>query len=455
MSDYYSILEITPEATSTEIKKAYFKLVRKYPPERHPEEFKRIREAYEVLIDQNTRKQYDEIETLPEQVKKIVRYGEKTLEEGNTSGVINLLEHALKIYPRFTVIKNLLGEAYNANGNTGKAVTIFKELVSQEPENAGFAGKLAHAYLERGWHKKAIKQYKKALDLDQDNISLWLGLIDSHLKDNDKTTAREVAYEALEVSNHRGWDNLELYYHIIQIDIFTGSIEELKQHISEMQEKASTNNEDKSNVAWFLATLSKNLLLHGMTEQSNMTINTAFELLPEDEEIKEIREYINSKTILMEELFSLKEDVTIDEVFKDMMEFELQNCNCPQCQDTQLSMETYILSYIENMRSSIRKIKSNYPSLYSLKKDFFDQAINPKKTQYLIENQIKKTEKFKKQHPEFFEDDIDGNIFLDDNEEDEDYFFIPPEPVKREGPKIGRNEPCPCGSGKKYKKCCG
>ena len=28
-------------------------------------------------------------------------------------------------------------------------------------------------------------------------------------------------------------------------------------------------------------------------------------------------------------------------------------------------------------------------------------------------------------------------------------------PVKREEPKVGRNEPCPCGSGKKYKKCCG
>ncbi len=30
-----------------------------------------------------------------------------------------------------------------------------------------------------------------------------------------------------------------------------------------------------------------------------------------------------------------------------------------------------------------------------------------------------------------------------------------PEPVKREGDKIGRNAPCPCGSGKKFKKCCG
>jgi preprotein translocase subunit SecA len=27
--------------------------------------------------------------------------------------------------------------------------------------------------------------------------------------------------------------------------------------------------------------------------------------------------------------------------------------------------------------------------------------------------------------------------------------------VRREQPKVGRNEPCPCGSGKKYKKCHG
>ena len=32
-----------------------------------------------------------------------------------------------------------------------------------------------------------------------------------------------------------------------------------------------------------------------------------------------------------------------------------------------------------------------------------------------------------------------------------------PQPVQvvRQGPKIGRNDPCHCGSGKKFKKCCG
>ncbi|MDI7269463.1 MAG: SEC-C metal-binding domain-containing protein [Myxococcota bacterium] len=27
-------------------------------------------------------------------------------------------------------------------------------------------------------------------------------------------------------------------------------------------------------------------------------------------------------------------------------------------------------------------------------------------------------------------------------------------PAFRAGPKVGRNDPCPCGFGKKYKKCC-
>ena len=30
-----------------------------------------------------------------------------------------------------------------------------------------------------------------------------------------------------------------------------------------------------------------------------------------------------------------------------------------------------------------------------------------------------------------------------------------PVTVRRDEPKVGRNDPCPCGSGKKYKKCCG
>jgi preprotein translocase subunit SecA len=32
---------------------------------------------------------------------------------------------------------------------------------------------------------------------------------------------------------------------------------------------------------------------------------------------------------------------------------------------------------------------------------------------------------------------------------------LPKVTIRRELPKVGRNDPCPCGSGKKFKKCHG
>jgi SEC-C motif-containing protein len=44
---------------------------------------------------------------------------------------------------------------------------------------------------------------------------------------------------------------------------------------------------------------------------------------------------------------------------------------------------------------------------------------------------------------------IDGRWYYEDGE------MVKKQPKRRETPKVGRNEPCPCGSGKKYKKCHG
>ena len=59
---------------------------------------------------------------------------------------------------------------------------------------------------------------------------------------------------------------------------------------------------------------------------------------------------------------------------------------------------------------------------------------------------------------EGFEDD--ANYMMVSGDDYEGYDEIPeyeekPEPVRRDAPKVGRNDLCPCGSGKKYKHCCG
>jgi hypothetical protein len=62
---------------------------------------------------------------------------------------------------------------------------------------------------------------------------------------------------------------------------------------------------------------------------------------------------------------------------------------------------------------------------------------------------------------DFDEDDEDRDEDAHDDEDsgprlagDIDDRFSPPQPIRREQPPVGRNDPCPCGSGKKFKKCC-
>lgn len=47
-----------------------------------------------------------------------------------------------------------------------------------------------------------------------------------------------------------------------------------------------------------------------------------------------------------------------------------------------------------------------------------------------------------------------GGVFDEDYIDDSDFSIPPVLPIRKEGPDAGRNDPCPCGSGKKYKKCC-
>jgi len=55
----YQILNIGTEASPADIKKAYFKLVKQYTPEKDPEKFKAIRHAYDQLKSLSGRAQID------------------------------------------------------------------------------------------------------------------------------------------------------------------------------------------------------------------------------------------------------------------------------------------------------------------------------------------------------------------------------------------------------------
>lgn len=58
MKNAYETLNVSPSAGDDEIKKAYLTQVQCFPPDSHPEQFQRIREAYEAISDARARAAY-------------------------------------------------------------------------------------------------------------------------------------------------------------------------------------------------------------------------------------------------------------------------------------------------------------------------------------------------------------------------------------------------------------
>jgi curved DNA-binding protein CbpA len=55
MSDPYKTLGLSDDADDESIRRRYLELVKRYPPEHHPEQFAAVRAAYESLRDLTTR----------------------------------------------------------------------------------------------------------------------------------------------------------------------------------------------------------------------------------------------------------------------------------------------------------------------------------------------------------------------------------------------------------------
>ncbi|MCW3490213.1 tetratricopeptide repeat protein [Dethiobacter alkaliphilus] len=391
--------------------------------------------------------EHEVMQALPEVAKLYLKHGQEALAKEETDVAIELFEKVLKVHPNLSFVSRQLGDAYLINGNSGKAVRIFKKLVSQEPGNARLLSRLAHAYSSRGWYNKATTCFNQALALDKGDLSLWLGLVGCLADAGDYATARTVAVSGLEAGSKTGLDLYPLYAFLVASDIPYERVNEQEKYLPAMKEWALQNEAEIERVARFFASLGEKVQKKGWYLEAADLLTAACELLPDDQALCQARDEFlghNRVNLLLEKLEC---DPVVSDHLVEMLRFEQEMCGkieCPDCGVTQFFFEMDVIIELDPFRREIAHLKSCFPELYALKKSFFDSVLDPKKEQELHERYQKKFKKYSSLYPERFS-------FDDGDEWDEPV----QETFVRSEPKIGRNEPCPCGSGKKYKKCCG
>jgi len=191
MKNYYELLSIPSEACSGEINHAYYNVVKNYLSTNYKDELLQLTEGYEILINEETRAEYNSLIVNSNEVNKNFIAAVQLINDNKLSAAIKLLEDIVSKECNLLIPKILLGKAYLNNKNSGKAIKLFEQLFTDAPDNISVAGNLAYSYIQRKFNKKALETYKKALELNDDNLYLWFGLSEAYKVMEDNSAAEE------------------------------------------------------------------------------------------------------------------------------------------------------------------------------------------------------------------------------------------------------------------------
>src|SRR5215831_6805898 len=167
--NFYEVLGVAKDADERAIKKAYFGLVRKYPPETHPEEFKRIREAYEVLSNPQSRADYDAVNQYDQygaEVSTHLKAGTEAMEQSDWGRAQNEFIAVLEQQPQLHFARDLLGMAYLNAHKPADAMREFDRLVHEQPTNAVYHLHKGYAHYAQNQYAPALECYREARKLD-------------------------------------------------------------------------------------------------------------------------------------------------------------------------------------------------------------------------------------------------------------------------------------------------
>ena len=169
-NEYYKRLDVQPDASSEEIRKSYFAAVRNNPPEKKPDQFKQVQEAYNTLKNEKSRKDYDIQQKHGGELSRLDAEALEAFEANNYDKAIQLYKRALILHPDNTVVMSRLAITLRECEKFNDALRIYEKLFNIDDTNASsfvdgsmcFIGAYSQTketqYLQRArkWCEKAI-----------------------------------------------------------------------------------------------------------------------------------------------------------------------------------------------------------------------------------------------------------------------------------------------------------
>ena len=463
MNQDYKVLGLTPGADQDEIKKAYFRQIRRHTPEKDPEGFRRLREAYDRLrAEENADVQEENAPVFPPFETVLERQFAEQIEQckitGNCLLQRNTAEEAWKRFPGNLYFLYQLTIAQQLTGNSGKAVKNAELLVKKEPGNKWFQRELALSLLERGyttkaWHalgrayamgcrdRKFLVKYlgecQKYVDTEQRVRQIFKDYFSTKQSWNadDMVDAFFAASGLLDVCYERELgDDLQQ-----EFDLLTGFIDQNAGFMSETAKDWST----------ILALICGRLHSgNGNAAKAERTFRLLRESAADEGSESEITKQLEHCIWKL-----LDQDEQIDRSIKVLYAAYELNGSDKLTKTARMDALLCMLKAKETVLAQLPVLEQEYPMLYNRIEPYVSQLQLEGKA--LEELRVSLELSFREAAAKFPVDFFYYKWYPEEKKKALGRQIASGEDTyTRQHKKIGRNDPCPCGSGRKFKQCC-
>lgn len=214
----YQILEIEPQASDKEIKAAYFRLVRQYTPEKEPEKFRVLRNAYETLKDPKSRSNYDAMLLNGEEIKKLDEEANSYIEDENWTAAISVLKRILAFAPNLDSVWHSLGLCYLYNKSLDQAEETFIKLIKIAHDVPLYWSNYGFVYKEKAlstgnnilFHM-ARECFRTAINLEPFNPSHYINIALTYTLEDNYSSAQVWLDRAINCDEKTDMDDLEAF----------------------------------------------------------------------------------------------------------------------------------------------------------------------------------------------------------------------------------------------------
>ncbi|MGL5414762.1 MAG: J domain-containing protein [Clostridium sp.] len=209
----YDILEISKISSVNEIKKAYANILRKYPPEKFSAEFSEVNIAYEVLIDEEKRYEYDQLNGYIEKSQRLLNEGLENIRRGSIKSGKKQILSFLKIEGEVPYVLNELAKIYEIEGEYELAYENQKKVLEK-----GKFVTFEHidnmiTYLYRLGEEEKLNFYMKKAILKFKNIETYFNIINLYIENKKFDKANDIVLNNVipflnKQSSFEGYTNL-------------------------------------------------------------------------------------------------------------------------------------------------------------------------------------------------------------------------------------------------------